>query len=164
MINKKLAKKIAEHALSPERKQFIDNHIMHPEREWSIGLLIGISICVFGAVWALYTFDFYKNIKVENSVTDASTVVYRASVVGEVLKDFESRNNAYNHLLTELKKQTPISVSSTTVSNDIDGNILESEATSSMEIRSDRSAEVPLPEYQIDPETSGGENDLIEGE
>ena len=109
MINKKLVKKIVDHTLHPEKKQFIDNQIMHPDREWSIGLLIGFFVCVSGVIWSLYIFDFYKTIEVENVEVDASPVVYRASVVDEALKDFADRENIYNGLLTKSQLKVPSS-------------------------------------------------------
>ena len=101
MTNKKLVKKIVGHTLHPERKKFMDNHIMHPDREWSIGLLIGLLICVSGVVWGLYTFGFYKTIEVESVDVEASVVVYRASLVDEALKDFTEREKIYSNLLAK---------------------------------------------------------------
>lgn len=146
MINKNLIKKIADHILHPEKKQFIDNHIMHPEREWSIGLLIGIGIFVAGVVWGIYAFDFYKNIEVENVETEASTVVYRASVIDEALREFVERERIYNDLLA---KSRPVF--------SLEENSVQA-TTSTSTVETGRSPEMIPAEPQTDPETVSDSN------
>lgn len=101
MIDKNLIKKMVDHTLRPEKKQFIDNNIMHPEREWLIGILVGVVIFVSGLVWGLHTYNFYRNIEIVTYESEA--VVYRASLVEETLRDFAKREEIYNELLTKNK-------------------------------------------------------------
>lgn len=109
MINKKLVKNIVDHTLHPEKKQFIDNQIMHPEREWSFGFLIALFICISGIVWGLHTFNYYKNIKVEGLDVDSSVVVYRSGVVEGALKDFTDRENKFSELANKSRPVIVIS-------------------------------------------------------
>ncbi len=164
MIENKLVQKMVKHVLNPEKKKFIDKNIMHPEREWFLGLLVGILICTLGAWWSMTSYMTYSHVSIQDKESE-SPVVYRANMVKEVTVDFSERETVYNNLLGELKKETPVVVfvpiSTSTDSDALDNNDVSS--TSTNEIRSDRSTEVPYPENQVDPEFGAGEeNDEVD--
>lgn len=165
MIENKLVQKMVRHVLNPKRKQLIDNSIMHPEREWFLGITIGILICALGAWWSVTSYITYSNVSVQDKESEAP-VVYRASMVKEVVSDFSNREVTYNNLLLELKNQnsdtltvTPIATSSV---ESIDLSEEVTTSTSTEEVRTDRSTEVPYPENQVEPSVEGvddGEGD-----
>ena len=158
MIENKLVQKMVKHALNPKRKQLVDNSIMHPEREWFLGITIGILICVLGTWWSVTSYMTYNKVNVQNKESE-SPVVYRASMVKEVVTDFSNREVAYNNLLLELKQQKPtvapvVSVSTSTDSLDIqEESVSDASTTEDMEIN--QSIEVPYPENQVDPGVEG---------
>ena len=158
MIENKLVQKMVKHALNPKRKQLVDNSIMHPEREWFLGITIGISICVLGAWWSVTSYMTYNKVSVQNKESE-SPVVYRASMVKEVVSDFSNREVAYNDLLLELKQQKPtatpaVSVATSTDRLDIqEESVSMSSATEDVEIN--QTTEVPYSENQVDPGVEG---------
>lgn len=132
MIDKNIVKKIANHIFHPHKKEFIDNNLMHPEREWSIGLMFGIVLVLAGGLWSVNSYLLYNEVSIEN--VDSSTpdlFVYRASVVNEVLNNFSERKKIYDSLLPKTEDLNQVLVATTT------------QSTSTSEILpTDRSAEI----------------------
>jgi hypothetical protein len=77
-----------------------DPKIMHPEREWLIGLGLALIIFVCSAYGSIYTYWKNKNIAASNDVTVTDdAVVYRESVVKEALSRFDKRNKEREALM-----------------------------------------------------------------
>ena len=149
MIENKLVQKMVKHVLNPKRKQLVDNSIMHPEREWFLGITIGILICGLGAWWSVTSYMTYSKVNVQNKESE-SPVVYRASMVKEVVTDFSNREVAYNNLLLELKQQKPtvspvVSVATSTDSLDIQEESV-SDASTTEDVEINQSTEAPYSE------------------
>lgn len=141
MIEKKLIKKMVEHIFHPHKKEFVDNNLMHPEREWSIGLLIGMVLVLMGGWWSVYSYMQYNEVSIENVDSVApDSFVYRASVVEEVLKNFSERKKNYDSLLPKSEDLNQSLVATTT------------QSTSSPEVLpTDRSTEIIPAMPQSDP-------------
>lgn len=141
MIDKNIVKNIANHIFHPHKKEFIDNNLMHPEREWSIGLMFGMVLVLAGGLWSVNSYLLYNEVSIENA--DSSTpdlFVYRASVVGEVLNNFSERKKIYDSLLPKSEDLNQVLVATTT------------QSTSTSEILpTDRSVEINSAMSQPDP-------------
>ncbi len=98
MIEKEAVKKIVDHALNPYKKNFVDNHIMHPEREWFIGIFVSLVIMITGSIFIYYFYNLYSNVSLEDGTEVVDPVVYRASLVQSALDEFAVREKIYNDL------------------------------------------------------------------
>ncbi len=69
-----------------------DPRLMHPEREWAIGLSIAIVIFIGAAFMSVYTYFSNQTISVYTTTTETTEdIVYRESIVKEVLGTIEDR-------------------------------------------------------------------------
>lgn len=152
MIDNKLVQKMVKHTLNPERKKFVDNNIMHPEREWVLGILVGLLVCFLGGWWSVVSYGVYSNVSVQDK-EDLVPVVYRAGMVDEVTKDFIERENVHNKILDKLKGQVPVATVSLSTSTEKNTTI---EATSSIEIMTDSNIDaVSAGDYEVETSNNG---------
>ena len=97
-----------------------DHKIMHPERDWLIGLGLALVIFTGSAIGSVYTYWKNKNIEVTpDESTVKETVVYREAVVKDALASFEKRNKEREALIAQFSgaelKET-VSEATTTIS------------------------------------------------
>lgn len=87
--------------LHPE--QGIQNpQIMHPGRDWSIGLLIMLAVVSACVTWSANMYFSYRDISISNEFTDdTATTVYRETLVQSVLSTMQARAEEYTSLVTE---------------------------------------------------------------
>lgn len=93
----KIAKKILKH-----RQQVRDHQIIHPKRDWAIGLLFSIILLGAFGWWNVSTYMTYSNTAVTGSVTlDNQVVVYREGQVMEALDRFAAKEQRFNELVED---------------------------------------------------------------
>lgn len=81
--------------------------LMHPKREWFIGLCVAVVFLGAAISWSVVTYLEYQDIAINSENTEEVDVVaYRESLVEASLEEFEERSSTYNELLTEAKSQT----------------------------------------------------------
>lgn len=98
MMNKSKFTNIAKKVL--KFKAGIKNHeIMHPAREWFVGLLIGFIIFASSGAWSAYVYLKYKNINDEGEGPAFDLVVYRENQVKDALEYFVKKQELYNEIL-----------------------------------------------------------------
>lgn len=99
MMNKKeittFAKKIVR------AQQGLKNHqLMHPRREWMIGVFVAVSIFSASAVWSSIKYFQYQNIDHQTSVQpEAPVAVYRETLVNEALTSLGEKAQRLSKLL-----------------------------------------------------------------
>jgi hypothetical protein len=95
MIDKKEFKKMAKKILKSDRG--VQNpKLMHPAREWGIGVLSGLLVLAASAAWSANTYVSYRNnANINNSSVDSEVIIYRALQVETALKTFSDRNERY---------------------------------------------------------------------
>lgn len=101
-----IAKKIMRH-----QRGVRDHHIIHPGRDWLIG--IGLSLVVVATVgyWAVTMYIEISNRSVEVSTAPTSDiVVYRTELVQAALARFGERATTYRELLQNRINDTPTPV------------------------------------------------------
>ena len=92
----RIAKKVLRH-----RKGVRDHHLIHPAREWFIGILASICIVVGAGYWSVVTYTSINNRSVEAVVTPSTeVVVYRTELVTAALEKFGERAATFEELLT----------------------------------------------------------------
>ena len=74
--------------------------LMHPRRDWVIGLGVAFAIFAASAVWSTHAYLKHKdpNVGVTESPTD-ELVVYRASLIQAALAEFAERTETYEALI-----------------------------------------------------------------
>ncbi len=116
MINKKQIAEMAKHILK-HSQGLRDHKIMHPERDWFIGLGLAITFFVGSASVSAYTYWKNKNMSASQDAAVAEeVVVYRESMVKDALARFEKRNKEREALVAEFSSEEPTPVSDTATS------------------------------------------------
>jgi hypothetical protein len=114
MQNKDIFKELIK-KLDRQKKGLSDPRIMHPEREWAIGLGAMVVVFLLSAYWSSQM--YLKNRDVTSvELSSDETVTYREAIVRDVLQRFQGRKNTYSQLTgdTRTTQETPIEVATTT--------------------------------------------------
>jgi len=110
MINKKEILKIAKGILR-KQKGIRDHQIIHPAREWWIGVLLSLVVFSGIATWSIATYSEYSNTSVVASTQATETgVVYRESLIEAALEQFSERQDNYEQLLLNRVRNIPVVV------------------------------------------------------
>ncbi len=151
MMNKNEFTKMAKRILRSS-EGLHSPQLMHPSRDWIIGLLVAIVFFAAAAVWSSMTYLEYQEIAISNEdVTEVDIVVYRESLVEASLKEFDERARTYEFLLAG-------AVSQTTFDRELEAQAeLERQATSTEEVVS-----TSTEERVTDTTEEGGVNDVLE--
>ena len=137
MINKNPFTQMARKVFRHERG-LRDPHIMHPEREWLIGLLIMVLIFTASAGWSAQVYLKNKNVSANQTTINEAETVYREPQVKEALRIAGEREDELRELLG-VAPTAPTSIEdlsapeATTTEEVADPNIEEAEATSTAE-------------------------------
>lgn len=73
-----------------------DRRLMHPRREWLIGLGIFFIVVVIGAVISIGSFETYKNIDQRDYKVDVTVPTYNQKLANTVLTDYAERQFEYD--------------------------------------------------------------------
>lgn len=107
MISKKDIAKIAKQILKRQRG-LRDHQIIHPAREWFVGLGLSLLILIGGATWSAFTYIEVSKRTVETTETEVVTAnVYRADIVNAALSKFRERTDNFNQLLQNRTQVIP---------------------------------------------------------
>ena len=93
-----------------------DRRIIHPEREWLIGIGLFIAVVIAGSAYNAYVYNRLTNLQSEVVPAEQSTIRYRESLVMQALDTYRERAEAYTALqlsLPELEIIEPEVASST---------------------------------------------------
>ena len=94
-----LAKKISRGHQSMRGPQ-----IIHPVREWFIGLVVAAVIVAVSGLWGSQTYVQYRSAVVSESTPVANnTVVYRESMVKDVLEQYSERDSKHQSIVDSLR-------------------------------------------------------------
>lgn len=102
MIENNAVKKMVNSILRNQQNTFSDRDIMHPEREWFLGISAGVIVLVLAIFWSVNTYLQFNNISVINSGEQEKSAVYKALLVETALTDFADRKKMYEDLKGEL--------------------------------------------------------------
>jgi len=84
------------------------NRLVHPERDWLIGVLIGVGILIGVMAWSAYMYISNRSGEAnEADVTANATPTYRASVVEEALRLFADRAEQFSVLSAQTNATVP---------------------------------------------------------
>ena len=101
MANKIEIKTMASRLFKGKR-QPRDRQLMHPNREWFIGLCVALGILGVSGWWSANTYLNYQNVSIEDGgETTQSQVVYREAQVQAVLDLYTEKANTLTGLISE---------------------------------------------------------------
>ena len=107
MISKRDIAKIAKHVLKRHRG-VRDHQIIHPMREWTVGLFGGMILLILGATWSVLTYREVSNRGVENAGTvEVEQTIYRDDLVNAALEKLRERQADYQALLDNRDSYQP---------------------------------------------------------
>lgn len=75
-----------------------DPQLMHPEREWGVGLVIAVLIFSVCGIWSIYTYLKNRSITAAPTQDNTQQTVYRESVVNEALEIVAKRKRTLDQL------------------------------------------------------------------
>lgn len=111
MIENTFVKKVVQGILRNRKQSILDRSIMHPYREWFIGLLAALCVVGVSTVWGVSTYLEFSNVSVGGESTPEENLVYRESLVETALDDFTKRRQDYENLKQDLLTvQKPVEV------------------------------------------------------
>lgn len=89
-----LAKKLFHHKQGVQRPK-----LMHPKRDWLIGVLIGLSVIVMMIGWSAYTYLEKRDaIGMDEPAVQVDVPLYQADAVADALEIFAKRAETFNQL------------------------------------------------------------------
>lgn len=77
--------------------------LMHPNREWMIGLVLGVSLFAASAMWSLFMYREHRNISAENTAIGEEIILYRESMVDAALDHFKKQSGLHEQYLSATK-------------------------------------------------------------
>lgn len=99
MISKKDILKMVRH-VSKRSRGIPDRRLIHPKREWCIGLVIFVVIVFSGVFYNGHTYQRYNNIASELEEPTSGVVTYKANVVNETLEYYRERERRFTEQIT----------------------------------------------------------------
>ena len=68
MIQNTFVKRIAAGILRNHKMTVVERNIMHPERDWLIGIFVGAIIVTIAGIWSLNTYIQFKNVSFSSAI------------------------------------------------------------------------------------------------
>lgn len=115
MMSKRDITKIVRRILRQQRG-IHEHQLIHPRREWAIGLLVGFLCLAGGGIWSYLTFQDVskRDVTSINAVTIEQNV-YQENVVNTALGTFEKRKEKYQAMLQVAQSIEPEVIEEATV-------------------------------------------------
>lgn len=98
MIESKDIKNMVQHILRRD-KGIADTQMMHPTREWFIGLTISCLMVALGSWLCFYLYTFYTNEMQKEVVIIEQAVPYQAATIKNALEHFAIKQQKYNQII-----------------------------------------------------------------
>lgn len=109
MKKDKTIKKMAGLVKNPEKNIAADNSLMKIERDWFLGLFVGILITGLGIFWSARSYNLYRDVLVTESTTSTG-VTYSENLVETALRDFSLRENRFQEIIKEQSRVNVVPV------------------------------------------------------
>lgn len=116
MLNKNKLATLAKQILHPH-KGLHSPQIMHPTREWFVGLGVAAGIFLMSIIWSAHTYLSYQSVTLDTvDVSADQAVVYRESMVKAALEVFVDKQKLQPELLPEeiIEPEVVLTVSTST--------------------------------------------------
>lgn len=100
-----IKKAVAQIAHNRTKRAF-DRSIMHPERDWFIGVGFFLLLVGVGAVWNMVNYQRFTKVSLLEGDGSVVPSVYMGGVVEAALLEVEARQEKYEALKASMKEQT----------------------------------------------------------
>ena len=97
MINKQDILKMVHHVTKRSRG-IPDKRLMHPVREWLIGLLGMVLVVVVGVIYSVHLFTTFSNVTEITHTESAISIRYNETLINEAREQFGVRSDKFNEL------------------------------------------------------------------
>lgn len=114
---KKMAKQILRHG-----QRLPDRRLIHPEREWLIGLGLFAVLVMAGAVYEIHNFNFYSQLDSKLPVESVTVETYKSGSAARVLDTYQQKREHFDSLVGQSRAE----VDSTNNATSTDANTEES--------------------------------------
>lgn len=108
-----------------KRNNQYDKRVIHPTREWLLGLAIFLALVAIGGIFCLQTFLFYSNLNTDGVESKDSVPVYNGALVHTALEIYTQRKNDFMSLRENVTTEIPVGDSQTDVSATKSGKDVE---------------------------------------
>jgi len=102
-----------------------DRQLLHPQREWGIGVLMFIVVVMAGSAFVATIFVQYRDLSLAQGNVEESIPQYRAVIVQDALELYRARTEEYQQLRGEVISVPDETTSSTGTSTDSIGSEAE---------------------------------------
>ena len=92
--------KMADHVFKRSRG-IPDKRLMHPRREWAIGIILFAIILIAGSAMSAQSFNRFRNIDTSNGEADITIPLYNQVLVTEVINEYSARAAEYKDLIND---------------------------------------------------------------
>jgi hypothetical protein len=104
-----------------KKRQIVrDPQIMHPDREWAIGLLVAAIIFSVSGYFSIHTYLSNRSATAESVEDDKAQTVYRESIVQEALEMVNKRERSLQNLTKSVVVEESIEEVATTTEESVD--------------------------------------------
>lgn len=155
MIEKQDILKMAKHVFKRSHGAN-DHNIMHPYRDWAVGLVVAATIFVLGAIYAFNVYISFDNFDIVTSDPAADTVSYKEAQVSAAIELYEERAIKFAALVESMPTESEVDTATTTENAEEGGG----DETESSEAEADE--EVPSTDTVEAGETDQLNNEGIE--
>ena len=107
MINKKEILKLVKKITERERG-LPDRRLMHPRREWALGVLVLFALSCGGGVYAFLTFMEYSDISVESEAVEVDQLRYYRADAQAAIDTYEAASIRYRERVLEIRSAAPV--------------------------------------------------------
>lgn len=108
-----------------------DKRLMHPRREWGIGLLMFAAVLGVGSVYSAQSFTQFKDLTSIKGEASLAIPRYNQGQVEAVLALYAARNEAYQDLISDTSLATQFT---TDADSRIDGQVNDTGATTTASV------------------------------
>ena len=105
-----------------------DTQLMHPKREWAVGLMVGLVFFISAASLGAYTYFKNQAVDIQSGQAQTEDVVYRESLVEDVLNSIDTRAKNLEDLRSQTREViTPVPAMVATTSDQAVSETVEGE-------------------------------------
>jgi len=102
MFNRDKITELAKSVLKP-KGVISGTSLIHPTREWGIGLVIAVVVFLITSFWSLQTYLKHKNLSVTDKPTDIQTPEYKADLIDGSLEIIKNKATEFDGLVAGAK-------------------------------------------------------------
>lgn len=99
------AKNIMSKILQNKTAVFVDKNIMHPERDWFLGLLTGILVIVLGVSFSVNRYIKYSQVNITDGENSFIPVSFKQNLAAEVLANYQTKQAVYEETVKKITSQ-----------------------------------------------------------